>query len=74
MGDAVIVWRSEEAPAGQTVSGEHASCQNAQRNWTHLLSWVGDFSGLVEGDRMSGAVEFEGAGEGTWSAAQVPEK
>ena len=31
MGDAVIVWRSEEAPAGQTVSGEHASCQNAQR-------------------------------------------
>jgi hypothetical protein len=31
MGDAVIVWRSEEAPAGQTLSGEHASCQNAQR-------------------------------------------
>ena len=30
MGDAVIVWRSEEAPAGQTLGGEHASCHNAR--------------------------------------------
>jgi hypothetical protein len=32
------------------------------------------FAGDVEGDKMSGVVEFEGAGEGTWSAARVQEK
>lgn len=32
----------------------------------------GYFSGTVEGDRMSGSVEFEGAGEGTWSATRTP--
>jgi hypothetical protein len=26
MGDAVIVWRSEEAPAGQTLRAEHIAC------------------------------------------------
>ena len=31
----------------------------------------GYFSGTVDGDTMSGAVEFEGAGEGTWSATRV---
>ena len=35
---------------------------------------VGNFAGDVEGDKMSGVVEFEGAGEGTWSAARVQEK
>jgi L-seryl-tRNA(Ser) seleniumtransferase len=32
----------------------------------------GYFAGTVEGDRMSGTVEFEGAGEGTWSATRSP--
>jgi hypothetical protein len=31
----------------------------------------GAFVGTVEGDTMSGSVEFEGAGEGTWSATRV---
>lgn len=31
----------------------------------------GYFSGIVDGDTMSGAVEFEGAGEGTWLATRV---
>jgi len=34
----------------------------------------GYFSGTVEGDKMSGSVEFEGAGEGTWSATRTPAK
>ena len=34
----------------------------------------GYFSGTVEGDKMSGNVEFEGAGEGTWSATRTPAK
>jgi outer membrane protein assembly factor BamB len=31
----------------------------------------GYFSGVVDGDTMNGAVEFEGAGEGTWSATRA---
>jgi hypothetical protein len=31
----------------------------------------GIFAGTVEGDTMSGTVEFEGAGDGTWSATRV---
>jgi hypothetical protein len=34
----------------------------------------GYFSGTVDGDRMSGSVEFEGAGDGTWSATRTPPK
>ena len=34
----------------------------------------GYFAGVVEGDRMSGTVEFEGAGEGTWSATRAASK
>ena len=34
----------------------------------------GYFAGTVEGDKMSGTVEFEGAGEGTWSATRNPAK
>jgi len=34
----------------------------------------GVFSGTVENDRMSGEVEYEGAGDGTWSAVRVPPK
>jgi L-seryl-tRNA(Ser) seleniumtransferase len=34
----------------------------------------GFFSGTVDGDKMSGSVEFEGAGEGTWSATRSPAK
>ena len=34
----------------------------------------GYFSGTVEGDKMSGSVEFEGAGDGTWSATRTPAK
>jgi len=35
---------------------------------------TGYFSGVVDGDKMGGTVEFEGAGEGTWSATRVPPK
>ena len=34
----------------------------------------GVFSGNYEDDRMSGDVDFEGAGEGTWTAVRVPVK
>ena len=34
----------------------------------------GGFAGTVEGDTMGGTVEFEGAGEGTWSATRVKQK
>jgi hypothetical protein len=34
----------------------------------------GFFAGTVEGDAIKGTVEFEGAGEGSWSASRVPEK
>jgi hypothetical protein len=34
----------------------------------------GYFTGDVDGDRMGGAVEFEGAGEGTWTATRAPAK
>jgi L-seryl-tRNA(Ser) seleniumtransferase len=34
----------------------------------------GYFSGTVDGDKMSGSVEFEGAGEGTWSATRANTK
>jgi hypothetical protein len=34
----------------------------------------GLFSGTYENDRMSGDVDYEGAGEGTWTAVRVPEK
>ena len=31
----------------------------------------GVFSGTVDGDTMRGTVEFEGAGDGSWSASRV---
>jgi L-seryl-tRNA(Ser) seleniumtransferase len=34
----------------------------------------GVFSGICENDRMSGDVEYEGAGDGTWTAVRVPVK
>ena len=34
----------------------------------------GAFAGDVEKDRMTGTVEYEGAGDGTWSAVRIPEK
>lgn len=34
----------------------------------------GLFAGTVEGDRMSGGVEFDGAGEGSWYATRAPAK
>ena len=34
----------------------------------------GAFVGDVEKDRMTGTVEYEGAGDGTWSAVRIPEK
>jgi len=34
----------------------------------------GDFNGTFENDRMSGQVEYEGAGDGTWTAVRVPPK
>ncbi len=35
---------------------------------------TGYFAGTVDGDTMSGTVEFEGAGEGTWSARRAAKK
>jgi hypothetical protein len=34
----------------------------------------GAFSGTYENDRMSGEVDYEGAGDGTWTAVRVPVK
>jgi hypothetical protein len=34
----------------------------------------GVFGGKVDGDSMSGSVEFEGAGDGTWSAVRVKQQ
>ena len=34
----------------------------------------GAFAGDIEKDGMSGTVEYEGAGDGTWSAVRIPEK
>ena len=34
----------------------------------------GVFSGTYENDRMSGEVDYEGAGDGTWTAVRVPVK
>jgi hypothetical protein len=34
----------------------------------------GAFSGTCENDRMSGEVDYEGAGDGTWTAVRVPVK
>jgi hypothetical protein len=35
------------------------------------MQTTGTFAGTVDGDTMSGTVEFEGAGEGTWSATRA---
>jgi len=34
----------------------------------------GVFSGTFDSDRMSGSVEWEGAGGGTWTAVRIPAK
>jgi hypothetical protein len=34
----------------------------------------GVFTGRYENDRMSGDVDYEGAGDGTWSAVRAPSK
>jgi hypothetical protein len=34
----------------------------------------GVFTGTYENDRMSGEVDYEGAGDGTWSAVRAPSK
>ena len=34
----------------------------------------GTFYGTVEADSMKGDVEYEGAGEGTWTAVRIPAK
>lgn len=35
------------------------------------MQTTGLFEGTVDGDTMGGTVEFEGAGEGTWSATRA---
>ena len=35
---------------------------------------TGVFSGVFEADRMNGDVEYEGAGDGTWTAVRMPAK
>jgi hypothetical protein len=34
----------------------------------------GSFTGTVDGETMGGKVEFEGAGEGSWTASRAPAK
>jgi hypothetical protein len=34
----------------------------------------GVFTGIYENDRMTGEVDYEGAGDGTWTAVRVPAK
>jgi L-seryl-tRNA(Ser) seleniumtransferase len=34
----------------------------------------GTFDGTVDGDRMSGTVQFDGGGEGTWHATRADQK
>lgn len=35
---------------------------------------TGVFSGVFEADKMKGNVEYEGAGDGTWTAVRIPAK
>jgi hypothetical protein len=35
---------------------------------------TGFFSGVFESDKVSGTVEYEGAGDGTWTAVRIPDK
>jgi hypothetical protein len=35
---------------------------------------TGAFEGTFESDRMSGTVEYEGAGDGRWTAVRLPVK
>ena len=35
---------------------------------------TGFFSGVFDADRMKGDVDYEGAGEGTWTAVRMPAK
>jgi len=35
---------------------------------------TGSFAGTVDGDKMSGTVDFEGAGDGTWYATRAAAK
>jgi hypothetical protein len=35
---------------------------------------LGVFTGVVDGDSMRGSVEFDGAGEGTWTAVRAAAK
>jgi hypothetical protein len=35
---------------------------------------TGVFSGVYEADKMKGNVEYEGAGDGTWTAVRIPAK
>lgn len=35
---------------------------------------LGVFTGVIDGDSMSGSVEFDGAGEGTWTAVRMAAK
>jgi hypothetical protein len=35
---------------------------------------TGVFSGVYEADEMKGNVEYEGAGDGTWTAVRIPAK
>ena len=35
---------------------------------------TGAFSGVFDSDRLSGDVQYEGAGDGKWSAVRMPEK
>jgi hypothetical protein len=43
-----------------------------------LATWLGAvrglFAGTVDGDTISGVVEFEGAGQGSWHATRTASK
>ena len=66
----VYVGRYGESPLEGTVKEKNIQFTvtlNAEGTTTS-----GYFTGVVDGDKMGGTVEFEGAGEGTWSATRVP--
>lgn len=70
--NGVYIGRYGESPLEGTVKEkniEFTVTVNAEGTQT-----TGYFAGVVDGDRMSGTVEFEGAGEGIWTAARVPPK
>jgi hypothetical protein len=70
--NGVYVGRYGESPLEGTVKEKNIEFTvrlNAEGTQTS-----GYFVGVVDGDKMGGTVEFEGAGEGTWTATRAAAK